>query len=163
MTEQKKRIAREAEPKTPTREQAEEAVRTLIRWAGDDPNREGLLDTPDRFVRAYEEFFAGYAEEPRGFWNGPSRKPAVTMKWFCFAISVSGSLRAPHGPNPGPRPYRLFAPSPRGRYFQTGARDGMLRQAPANSGKVDIPSGHPSTRFWSRWASPWWSRPLTNA
>ena len=66
MTEQKKRIAREAEPKTPTREQAEEAVRTLIRWAGDDPNREGLLDTPDRVTRAYEEFFAGYAEDPRG-------------------------------------------------------------------------------------------------
>jgi GTP cyclohydrolase I len=39
-------------------------VRTLIRWAGDDPNREGLLDTPDRVVRSYEEFFAGYLEDP---------------------------------------------------------------------------------------------------
>ena len=48
----------------PSREQAEEAVRTLIRWAGDDPAREGLLGTPDRVVRSYEEFFAGYDEDP---------------------------------------------------------------------------------------------------
>jgi len=48
----------------PSREEAEEAVRTLLRWAGDDPEREGLLGTPDRVVRAYEEFFAGYLEDP---------------------------------------------------------------------------------------------------
>jgi GTP cyclohydrolase I len=48
----------------PTRSEAEEAVRTLIRWAGDDPGREGLMDTPVRVVRAYEEWFSGYAEEP---------------------------------------------------------------------------------------------------
>lgn len=40
------------------------AVRTLIRWAGDDPEREGLLETPSRVVKAYEEFFAGYAQSP---------------------------------------------------------------------------------------------------
>jgi GTP cyclohydrolase I len=49
----------------PSRAEAEEAVRTLIRWAGDDPDREGLVGTPDRVVRSYEEFFAGYGEEPR--------------------------------------------------------------------------------------------------
>ena len=48
----------------PSREEAEEAVRTLIRWAGDDPGREGLLGTPDRVVRAWEEFFCGYDEDP---------------------------------------------------------------------------------------------------
>lgn len=48
----------------PTREQAEEAVRTLIAWAGDDPTREGLLDTPKRVVKAYQEFFSGYEECP---------------------------------------------------------------------------------------------------
>ena len=48
----------------PSREQALEAVRTLIRWAGDDPQREGLLGTPDRVVRAYGEFFSGYGEDP---------------------------------------------------------------------------------------------------
>src|SRR5246500_478071 len=48
----------------PTRKEAEEAVRTLIRWAGDDPEREGLLGTPERIVRAYQEFFSGYDEDP---------------------------------------------------------------------------------------------------
>ncbi len=48
----------------PTREEAEAAVRTLLRWAGDDPGREGLRGTPERVVRSYEEFFAGYAIDP---------------------------------------------------------------------------------------------------
>ncbi|WP_109481887.1 GTP cyclohydrolase I FolE [Paraburkholderia sp. C35] len=52
-------------PGRPSREEAEEAVRTLLRWAGDNPQREGLIDTPARVVRAYEEFFAGYTVEPR--------------------------------------------------------------------------------------------------
>ena len=49
----------------PTRAEAEDAVRTLIRWAGDDPQREGLVGTPDRVVRSYEEFFGGYDGDPR--------------------------------------------------------------------------------------------------
>ncbi|OYQ19435.1 GTP cyclohydrolase I FolE [Elstera cyanobacteriorum] len=49
----------------PSREEAEAAVRTLLRWAGDDPSREGLVDTPARVVRAYEEWFAGYAVDPK--------------------------------------------------------------------------------------------------
>jgi len=48
----------------PSREEAEAAVRTLIQWAGDDPDREGLVGTPDRVVRSYEEFFAGYDQDP---------------------------------------------------------------------------------------------------
>jgi GTP cyclohydrolase I len=48
----------------PSREQAEQAVRTLIRWSGDDPDREGLVATPARVVRAYEEWFSGYDENP---------------------------------------------------------------------------------------------------
>jgi GTP cyclohydrolase I len=50
----------------PTREEAEAAVRVLLEWAGDDPTREGLLDTPARVVRSYEEFFAGYEIDPVG-------------------------------------------------------------------------------------------------
>ena len=50
--------------KKPSREEAEAAVRTLIAWAGDNPNREGLIDTPGRVTRAYEEFFEGYNEDP---------------------------------------------------------------------------------------------------
>ena len=48
----------------PSRAEAEMAVRTLIRWAGDDPGREGLLDTPALVVRAYEQWFAGYSQDP---------------------------------------------------------------------------------------------------
>ena len=48
----------------PSRAEAEAAVRTLIRWAGDDPRREGLADTPGRVLRAYEEWFGGYGEDP---------------------------------------------------------------------------------------------------
>ena len=48
----------------PTREEAEAAVRTLLRWAGDDPDREGLRETPRRVVKAYQEFFRGYDEKP---------------------------------------------------------------------------------------------------
>ena len=48
----------------PTREQAEQAVRTLLRWAGDDPNREGLRGTPGRVARAFEEWFSGYDQDP---------------------------------------------------------------------------------------------------
>ncbi len=53
-----------APARRPTREEAEAAVRTLIAWAGDDPTREGLLDTPGRVVEAYGEFFAGYEGDP---------------------------------------------------------------------------------------------------
>ncbi len=49
----------------PSREEAEEAVRVLLRWAGDDPDREGLLDTPKRVTKAYGELFGGYREDPR--------------------------------------------------------------------------------------------------
>ena len=48
----------------PTREEAQKAVRTLIEWAGDNPDREGLVETPKRVVKAYEEFFAGYEDDP---------------------------------------------------------------------------------------------------
>ena len=49
----------------PSRTEAEDAVRTLIRWAGDNPKREGLRTTPARVVRAYEEWFSGYDDDPR--------------------------------------------------------------------------------------------------
>lgn len=51
-------------PRKPSRRQAEEAVRTLLLWAGEDTRREGLLDTPKRVARAYEDWFSGYKENP---------------------------------------------------------------------------------------------------
>ncbi len=60
-----RRKSKPATPRKPTRDEAEAAVRTLLRWAGDDPTREGLIGTPDRVVRSYEEFFAGYEVDPK--------------------------------------------------------------------------------------------------
>ena len=54
-------------PRKPSRKQAEEAVRTLLLWAGDDPRREGLLDTPARVARAYQDWFSGYKDDPVKF------------------------------------------------------------------------------------------------
>jgi GTP cyclohydrolase I len=51
----------------PSRAQAEDAIRTLIRWAGDNPGRPGMVGTPARVARAYEEWFAGYEEDPRDY------------------------------------------------------------------------------------------------
>ena len=59
------RVGKNSPSPRPSRNQAEEAVRTLIRWAGDDPQREGLEGTPGRVARAYEEWFAGYRENPK--------------------------------------------------------------------------------------------------
>jgi GTP cyclohydrolase I len=58
---------RRSEASRPSREEAEAAVRVLLRWTGDDPSREGLRDTPSRVVRAYSEWFAGYATDPEEF------------------------------------------------------------------------------------------------
>ena len=51
----------------PTREQAEKAVKTLLQWAGDDPAREGLVDTPARVARAFEDWFSGYGQDPEEY------------------------------------------------------------------------------------------------
>jgi GTP cyclohydrolase I len=56
-----------AENERPDRAEVEAAVRTMIRWAGDDPDREGLQETPARVTRAFEEFFGGYAQDPSDF------------------------------------------------------------------------------------------------
>ena len=54
-------------PNRPSREEAEHAVRTLLRWAGDDPSREGLVDTPARVAKAYQDWFSGYDQDPEAY------------------------------------------------------------------------------------------------
>ena len=76
--------------KKPSREEAEAAVRTLLQWTGDDPSREGLIDTPARVVRAYEEYFSGYDEDPerilgRGFDETEGYDEIVVLKDIHFA------------------------------------------------------------------------------
>lgn len=65
-TTKTKKPVKAPEPK-PSQAEAEAAVRTLIRWAGEDPNREGLIDTPARVARSYSELFAGYDTDPREY------------------------------------------------------------------------------------------------
>ena len=64
VTPQTRRPAPATSEPRPSRAEAEAAIRLLLRWAGDDPTREGLVDTPARVARAYEEFFAGYEVDP---------------------------------------------------------------------------------------------------
>jgi GTP cyclohydrolase I len=61
------KTSKAAKPRRPSREQSEQAVSTLLRWAGEDPEREGLLDTPKRVARAYEDWFSGYKDDPVRF------------------------------------------------------------------------------------------------
>jgi GTP cyclohydrolase I len=61
------RLARSVQTGKPSRAEAEEAIRTLLRWAGDDPAREGLRETPARVARAYEDWFSGYGEDPEEY------------------------------------------------------------------------------------------------
>ena len=75
--------------KKPSAEEAEEAVRVLLRWAGDNPNREGLIDTPSRVVKAYKEWFSGYDQEPsshltRTFEEVEGYQEIVTLKDIRF-------------------------------------------------------------------------------
>ena len=62
-----KKTFKDALDKKISREEAEEAVKTLIKWVGDNPSREGLKDTPKRVIKAYEEFFSGYKESAEKF------------------------------------------------------------------------------------------------
>ena len=58
------RASKRAEADRPERADVEDAFRTIIRWTGDDPERDGLIETPARAARAFEEFFAGYGQDP---------------------------------------------------------------------------------------------------
>ncbi len=64
MAKQKKSAGK---PRRPSRRKAEEAIETLLLWAGEDPRREGLIDTPSRVARAYEDWFSGYKDDPVGY------------------------------------------------------------------------------------------------
>ena len=59
-----KKMVKSHQKTRPTKEEAEEAIRVLLQYAGEDPTREGLIDTPSRVVRAYDEWFAGYNQNP---------------------------------------------------------------------------------------------------
>ena len=89
-------------PPRPSRGEAEEAVRTLIRWAGEAPDREGLLDTPKRVVSAYEEWFGGYNQDPaeilhRTFEEVGGYDDVVVLRDIPFESCCEHHLAAIHG------------------------------------------------------------------
>ena len=69
----------------PSRKEAEEAVKTLIKWAGDNPEREGLLETPDRVAKAFNEWFRGYGEDPKAILG----KTFKEVEKYCHPVSLN--------------------------------------------------------------------------
>ena len=130
--------------KKPTRHEAEEAVRVLLSWAGDDIGREGLVDTPKRVVRAYEEWFSGYDEDPYEFLsrtfrevNGYDEIVALTN------IDFNSHCEHHIAPIIGQGARGLPAARQGGWHQQAGAGGGRLRAAPAGAGE-SLPPRLPS-------------------
>ena len=122
--------------RTPVTSDGRGAVRTLIQWAGDDPDREGLRGTPARVVRAYEEWFAGYFEDPREYLHRTFEEVAgydemVLLRDIRFEIPLRASHRADHRP----RSHRLSPAQAGRRHFQAGASCRCLRQTECRSGR----------------------------
>ena len=118
----------------PSRQEAEAAVRTLIAYAGDDPDREGLLETPERVVSAYEELFGGYRQCPadvldRTFSEIGSYDNLVLIKDITFNSHLRASHDAVH--RQGAR--RLPAGRAGGGPLQDRAPDRYLRAAAADA------------------------------
>lgn len=114
----------------PSKKEAEEAVRTLLSWAGDDPDRQGLKDTPARVVRAYTEWFKGYGEDPeallrRTFDETGGYDEIVTLRDIPFESFLRTPSRADHRICP----CRIPSERPRSWNIETGSHRGRLRQA----------------------------------
>ncbi len=124
------------EAKRLTRFDAEQAVRTLIRWAGDDPNRAGLLDTPARFARAFEEYFAGYAADPAKLLSTTFEETNGYDEMIVLN-TVREPLRASYCTNSRQGMGSLCAKWTSGWNFQASARRGGFRQTTADSRTTD--------------------------
>ena len=121
----------------PTQADAEAAVRVLIEWAGDDPDREGLIDTPERVARSYRELFAGYDVDPRDYLKRTFEEVGgydelvvlkdIRVVSFCehHMLPVIGRAHVGYLPT-----------QPGGRHLQARARGAWLRPPAANSGKA---------------------------
>ena len=128
-----------SKPQRPSREEAEAAVRTLLLWTGDDPNREGLLDTPQRVVKAYEEFFAGYRDDAsdvlaRVFEEVQGYDDLVLVRDISFSSHCEHHMVPFVG-----KAHIAYYPERAGRRRPVEARPARryLRQAPADAGGAD--------------------------
>ena len=124
----------------PSRAMAEEAVRTLLAYYGENPAREGLVDTPRRFVDAYEEFLAGYDEDPvailsRTFEEVEGYQDIVLMRDIRFESHCEHHIQ----PMIGTAHVAYLPGSSRCRHFKTCARRRCFRPAPAKPGNADEP------------------------
>lgn len=97
----------------PSQQQAEEAVRTLIAWAGDDPARQGLEETPSRVARAYKDWFKGYGQNPEIVLANLRRDGRLRRDRHAAGHSFSIILRTSPGSHHGVRAHRLSSEGPR--------------------------------------------------
>ena len=136
----------ESTERRPSREDAEKAVELLLRWAGDDPSREGLVDTPARVARAYEEFFSGYQEDPEDMlartfeevegYDDMVMLRGIDLQSHCEHHVVPIQTGA----------YSLSARSSSCWHIQASPCSGQLWQTPADTGNNDS-TGHDSERL----------------
>ncbi len=148
-------VARLAVDARPSREEAESAVRTLLRWAGDDPTREGLIDTPKRVASAYEDWFSGYKEDPeeyllRTFEEVEGYDDMIVLKDIRFESHCEHHLAPIIG-----RAHVGYSAQQQGRrHFQACTRGGSLC-APATGAGEDERADRATAfrRCWSRRAS----------
>ena len=122
-----------------------DAVRTLIRWAGDDPTREGLVDTPCRVGNAWREIAPAIATIRHSTSPACSRRWAAMTRSCCSRTYRSVALRAPYRAHHRQGAHRLSAAQPCCRHLQARARAGRLRPAAAGPGAADRGGGglHP--------------------
>ena len=131
------RRASQPETESPSRTEVEAAVRTIIRWTGEDPDRDGLIETPARVTRSFEEFFSGYGQDPaeileKTFEEIEGYDEMIVLRDIRFESHCEHHI-ANHRPGLG----GLHPRWPRGRHFQTGPGSRRLCQAPADSGEDD--------------------------
>jgi GTP cyclohydrolase I len=88
---------KQAKPRKPSRKQAEEAIRTLLLWAGEDTRREGLIDTPMRVAKAYEDWFSGYNQNPVAYLERTFEEVEGYDRTSRHRIRIA--LRTSYGPN----------------------------------------------------------------
>ena len=124
----------------PDRADVEAAFRTIIRWAGDDPERPGLIETPARVARAFEEFFAGYGQDPalileKTFEEIEGYDEMIVLRGIRFESHCEHHLAPITG-----KAWVAYVPERSRRRNQQACQGcGCLCEAPANSGKNDGP------------------------
>ena len=131
------RVLKRIETSKPDRAEVESAFRTIIRWTGDDPERDGLIDTPARVARAFEEYFAGYGQDPalilqKTFEVIEGYDEMIVLRGIRFESHCEHHLAPIIG-----RVWVAYIPSSRSRHQQARPGRRGLCQTTADSGEDD--------------------------